>query len=92
MAQSDDEIKMNSNESSALSKNVRPVAKSISRDFKTREISLEPKFDAEPLPDEAIVASRREFFQCLWPGTGKLLTTFVRTVETTVSMAVERKK
>jgi hypothetical protein len=92
MAQSDDEIKMNSTESSPGGKKHKLQARSISRDFVPREFAEEPKLSIELAPAEATTATRRDFFRGFLPSAGKLLTTFVRTVGVTVSAAVEGKK
>ncbi len=84
MTQSKDEIKMNSNQ--------KPVAVTVSRDFKRRELSSETKLEQKNVASEVLPASRREFFQSVIPASGKLLTTVLRSVGTQISSVIEDSK
>jgi hypothetical protein len=71
--------------------------RAVSRDFKTRDLESEkPSFVAKEVDEEPHFedqpTGRREFFKAVLPATGKLLTTFIREVGTTVSSAVEDAK
>jgi hypothetical protein len=85
MAQSDGEIKMNLPRGQTINR-------SISRDGKSREIYNEKKLRQEALKEDELLSSRREFFSAVIPASGKVLTSILRSVGTTLSSVVEESK
>jgi hypothetical protein len=75
-----------------MNKNEKLNQKTVSRDFKVRDLSQEPKISQASEETTPCLTSRRGFFKSIIPLSGKALTDFLRGVGTATSESESSKK